>query len=114
MTYIYRQDRIWTVSRGGGQDCESDAEVQAEAGTFGHGVTGSDDARLRRGSRDSSSRASNDPRGEIVAVLRAMFEGLDTQYLIPFSLLKMGRLVVSRSASGRGLCDRESEFEIPK
>ncbi|KAJ8599059.1 hypothetical protein CTAYLR_007597 [Chrysophaeum taylorii] len=48
--------------------------------------------RRRLPRRQEEERTEGD---EIVAVLRGLFSGLEAHYLIPFSLLKMGRVVAS-------------------
>ena len=76
--YIYRQEREWTVAHHRGSTLR--APLLSPSGGP---------------SRPSSRSRTSERRGEIVATLRGMFDGLDAQYLIPFSLLKMGKLVAS-------------------
>lgn len=83
-SYIYRQDREWVVAQAGRRNRLLHASSSSPASSPRH-------SSLRR-SRVGPPGAAD---GEIVAVLRGIFSGLEAQYLIPFSLLKMGRLVAS-------------------
>lgn len=104
-SYIYRQEREWVVAQQGRRLTSAAASQHGWSSPTSPLSTSSN----RRTSTGETTGGSSD--GEIVAVLRGIFTGLEAQYLIPFSLLKMGRLVAS-GGSGQVYKGRYAGFSV--
>jgi len=82
-TYIHRQDRDWVTLQSSRRRGNSSVGVRP-ATTI-----------LAPTTNQASLLESSPNTSEIVAVVRSIFSDLEANYLIPFSLLKMGKIVAS-------------------
>ena len=120
-TYMYRLDREWTTRTEASalrsaayprrrrrrlsspriRQFRRNTPASAAAFLLPNGAVDDEETTQQRSSsvdcnlESSMRRPEAASSSEIVAVVRGIFSGLEAQYLIPFSLLKMGKIVAS-------------------